>query len=165
MAIDKAEGSSLRPPGENHGERASPENVGVGAEALTTKPRKTQMNDSSVKHRAEARERARATARLAVEEAGRIESDSQGSFWDELRKMLPLAATTAIASLPTAMTDRQARAFGQSRMPFGEFQGARIDDVPLDRLQWYADLSPFQQQLRRYLASGRIRSEEEDDGG
>jgi uncharacterized protein (DUF3820 family) len=58
------------------------------------------------------------------------------------------------------MTDQEARLFGDTRMPFGEFKGIRIDDVELGRLEWYAD-QPFQKQLRRYLNSRRVLAEAE----
>jgi uncharacterized protein (DUF3820 family) len=126
------------------------------------------MDSNTIKQRAAAREQAKTVASLVVEEAGRIDAAAQGAFWDELRKILPIeiqevAVQTSAAAETPPMSDRQARAFGQSRMAFGEFQGTRIDEVPLERLQWYADTSPFQKQLRRYLASSRIQSEERAD--
>ena len=56
------------------------------------------------------------------------------------------------------MTDLEARRFGNELIPFGEFQGKRIDEVPLDRLVWYADQT-LTNDLRRYLASDRVKVE------
>lgn len=64
------------------------------------------------------------------------------------------------------MTDDEARLFGRFPVPYGEFRGRPVDDVPMDRLDWYADQT-FGDQLRRYLASRRIKNEkrDEDEGG
>lgn len=59
---------------------------------------------------------------------------------------------------PKPMDDAEARRFGQETMPFGKFAGTKMDEVPLDYLEWYAD-QPLQRQLIRYLKSRRIREE------
>ena len=57
------------------------------------------------------------------------------------------------------MTDGEVQRFGLSLIPFrGEFQGKKVSDVPLERLQWYADQT-FIDELRRYLRSERIKME------
>ena len=56
------------------------------------------------------------------------------------------------------MTGPEARRFGDELIPFGEFRGKRIDEVPLDRLAWYADQT-FVDDLRKYLASDRVKVE------
>ena len=58
------------------------------------------------------------------------------------------------------MTDAEAKRFGLQLIPFGEFMGMRVDDVPMERLQWYAD-QRWIDELRRYLKSDRIRGEAE----
>ena len=49
-------------------------------------------------------------------------------------------------------------------MPYGEFCGAKIGDIAIERLCWYAD-QRFVDGLRRYLRSprGRERIEKESD--
>ena len=116
------------------------------------------MDTTTIQRRVAAREQARVVAGLVVEEAGRIGPDAQAAFWEELRKMMPFPKPQAVAPQFEPMTDLQARQFGKSVMSFGEFRGTPIDEVPLERLQWYADM-PFQKQLRRYLASQRIQGE------
>ncbi len=59
----------------------------------------------------------------------------------------------------SVMTELESKMFGRRSMPFGEFVGVPIDDVPLDRLQWYAD-QEFVDNLRRYLKTARIRQEQ-----
>ena len=121
------------------------------------------MNNAMIQRRADAREQARTAAGLVVEEAGRIPADARAAFWEELQKMLifpqPLATAPARPAVEP-MTDRQARTFGLSLMPFGEFRGDKIDDVPLDRLEYYAEPTPFVRMLRKYLASRRIQDED-----
>lgn len=60
------------------------------------------------------------------------------------------------------MTDGEAKLFGKQTIPFGEFAGTPVDSVPLDRLRWYAD-QRFVDELRRYLRSARIESEDGED--
>ncbi len=81
-------------------------------------------------------------------------------FWDEIRKALPMQPRPKSKRELSAMSDLEAKRFGNELMPYGEFIGMRIDDIALDRLAWYAD-QKFQTQLRRYLASKRIKAEEE----
>jgi hypothetical protein len=117
------------------------------------------MNDTTIKRRIMARERARAVYSLIAEEADNITPDACDAFWDEILKLLP-APKQAITSVSGPMTDVEARAFGLSKMPFGEFKGWPVDKVPLDRLEWYSD-SKFQEQLKRYLNNPRIKQERE----
>lgn len=60
----------------------------------------------------------------------------------------------------SVMTELESKMFGRRLMAFGEFAGTPVDDVPLDRLQWYAD-QEFVDNLRRYLKTARIRQEHE----
>lgn len=119
------------------------------------------MDDSVIKRRITAREKARAVISLLVEEASSITPDTIEAFWDEVRKSLPPVQNVRACSSDQPMTDEQARTFGSSLMPFGEFKGKTIDTVPLDRLEWYCD-SKFQKQLIRYLNSPAIRIEREE---
>lgn len=78
------------------------------------------------------------------------------SYWRKLRDLV-LAKCPLKPSKKGSigMTDAELRRFGRELMPFGEFMGKRVDEVPLERLSWYADWS-FVDQLRRYLKSERI---------
>lgn len=60
----------------------------------------------------------------------------------------------------TIMSREEAKTFEEQRMPFGEFQGSPIKDVPLDRLQWYAN-QQFTDELRRYITSELVQREKE----
>ena len=48
------------------------------------------------------------------------------------------------------MSPGEARSFEGEAMPFGEFAGTLVGEVPIDRLEWYAD-QRFIDELRRYL--------------
>lgn len=118
------------------------------------------MDDNTLRNRAAAREQARVAASLVVEEAGHVPSDAQGAFWDELHKMLPETADKVVSPKPDEpFTDRQARAWGRTTMPFGKYAGQCIDEVPIDYLEMLCDPQPFIRSLKRYLASQRIQSE------
>lgn len=108
-----------------------------------------------------ARERARAIIEIMSEEVDEIPAAARDAFWDEI-KFSKFARTELLIKEPAApiepMTDEQAGVFGLSRMPFGEFVGTPICDVPMDRLEWYAD-SKFQKQLVCYLESPKIKQQ------
>lgn len=66
---------------------------------------------------------------------------------------------------PQPMSDAQARAFGQRRMPWGKHKDTPIDAVPLDYLEWCASRpDEFKEELNRYLMSRRVRVEQEAAG-
>jgi hypothetical protein len=120
------------------------------------------MDENAIKRRIAAREKARAIIPLIVEEAATIESDASDAFWDEIRKSLPQQPAK---SSDSPMTDEQARVFGFTEMPYGEFKGKPVNSVPFNRLEWYAD-SKFQKLLVRYLNSPNIKRERDigDEG-
>lgn len=118
------------------------------------------INDETIKNRISARELARVAAGLVVLEAGGVPPDAQNAFWDEIHKMLPATADKIADAAPVEpFTDRQARAFGRTRIPFGKFAGTCVDEVPLDYLERLCDPQPFILSLKRYLASQRVQQE------
>jgi hypothetical protein len=121
------------------------------------------MDEHVIKRRVAAREKARTIISLITEEAAAIDQDVLEAFWDELRKSIP--QQPPIAALDQPMTDEQARVFGFTEMPYGEFKGKPVNSVPFNRLEWYAD-SKFQKLLVRYLNSPNIKRERDtgDEG-
>jgi uncharacterized protein (DUF3820 family) len=108
-------------------------------------------------------------ARLAAEQVAELadeEAKVHGRrFWEQL--MLIVSAHVPPPRKPRKvpaepMTDKEARLFGMQPMPYGEYVAKPVDDVPLPRLQWYADQT-FTDDLRRYLESSRIRNEGGDE--
>ena len=74
---------------------------------------------------------------------------------------VPMPKPGYVKRTVTPMDDGRAKLFGSTRLPFGEFVGQRVDDVPMERLQWYADQT-FTDELRRYLESDRVKGESHD---
>jgi hypothetical protein len=121
------------------------------------------MNATTIEKRVAAREQARVAAGLVIEEVGRVPTEAQSSFWDEIKKMLPIpqsAPTSQAKGEP--FTDRQASAFGKTRMPWGKYSGQCVDEVPLDYLERICDPQPFIRSLKRYVTSTRILAESKD---
>jgi hypothetical protein len=87
-----------------------------------------------------------------------IPAISINRFYEVIRKALPNPFGFMDAIQQKPFTDDEAKAFGRELMPYGEFKGKAVDQVPLDRLCWYAD-QQFQRGLNRYLSSPRIKSE------
>ena len=112
----------------------------------------------------------RKAAEVAMELAATIASgegkwDGDQRYWVMLRDMITerfckqQSEEPTKAVIPSKMTDVESRRFGQGeRMPFGEFVGEKVDEVPKDRLEWYAGQT-FTDDLRRYLRSDRIVAE------
>jgi hypothetical protein len=119
------------------------------------------IDENVIKRRIAARGKARTIIPLITEEAAAIDSDVLEAFWDELRKSIPQQAPI-ISDQP--MTDEQARVFGFTEMPYGEFKGQPVNSVPFNRLEWYAD-SKFQKLLVRYLNSPNIQRERDTGEG
>ena len=118
------------------------------------------MDSKLIEARIAARALAKQVADIATAEAPEDDASCE-AYWLVLRQVcdehLPRPEQTSSES--PAMTDEQAREFGRcTQMPFGKHVGTYIDEVPLQYLEWYADLS-FQPQLRKYLRSPRIKSE------
>ncbi len=105
-------------------------------------------------------------ARLAAEQVAEL-ADGEAvihgrRFWRELAKIVmahvPMPKPSYAKRTVVPMDSKRARLFGSTRLPFGEFAGQRVDDVPMERLQWYADQT-FTDDLRRYLESDRVKRE------
>ena len=94
--------------------------------------------------------------------------EGQARFWDLLARSamqwsgprFPEYQSKPKKKEPGRMTDKEARLFGKERIPFGEFVGKQVDQIPLERLRWYSDQT-FVDDLRRYLDSGRVKRESE----
>jgi hypothetical protein len=106
-------------------------------------------------------------ARLAAKEIMEWASDEAfkhgDRLWEELARLVSLELPSK-QELPRSrsplqpMADIEAKRFGKQLMPYGEFSGWRVDNVPLERLAWYADQT-FTDDLRRYLKSERVKLE------
>jgi hypothetical protein len=120
------------------------------------------MDESRIKARVVARERATAIVELMSEEiALRVDLPSQEAFWEVIRKALPLVPRPKSKTLSQAMSDVEAREFGQEVRAYGSFAGKRFDEVSLEELDRYSDnCISIGKQLSRYLASRRIQSEQ-----
>ncbi len=129
------------------------------------------MDAKTIEARAKAREAARTWLEMAAEDAAGLPSvDAQDAFWRALAAGAAGNATPEPAGPEEAawkpMTDAESRAWGQGFIPngFGKHGGERIDDVGLKYLDGLIDPpkpGSFLAELRRYLASERIKRERE----
>lgn len=89
-------------------------------------------------------------------------------FWEVLHNLIgqytpqPVEVKGTGEVAVSRMSDKQAKKFEKDRMPFGEYQGKQVKEVPLERLEWYAQ-QDFIDRVRSYLLSKRVR-EEMDNG-
>jgi len=105
---------------------------------------------------------------LAVETAAELPADVRPRFWGTVDDLV--AALVAVTKTPTltapaappAMTDAEAKGFGQITVPerFKKHAGQCVDDVPLE--YWFYLLEPdvFLDDVARYVRSDRIQAEQ-----
>jgi hypothetical protein len=113
----------------------------------------------------EVRKTAELVFSLLEDSAGEIPDErDRRRYWGILLKLvgdkIPQGRELA-ESCRGAMDDQESRQFGRLPMPFGEYRGRPVDEVPLDRLEWYAT-QQFIDDLRRYLRSRRVVAENSD---
>lgn len=94
---------------------------------------------------------------LAAETAS--DFDSPERFWQAMRAGIDAHLPPPVVNpRDRPMTNEEAAKFGKSSMPFGEFKGQAVGDVPLERLAWYADQS-WGRDASRYLQSPNVAAE------
>jgi len=120
------------------------------------------VDDQTVQARIDARKRASVVADLVSDEAIVISEPAREAFWIELWRLLGAQTRPPAGFRGEPMTDKQAKVFGAVLMPFGLHKGKRVDEVPLEYLERLTDPSSFLKEVRRYLASRRIRNEPRD---
>lgn len=90
---------------------------------------------------------------IAMAELAHKPQDVLDGFWDEIRTSDPKKTEEPeIAS--GAMTEEEATTFERSLIDFGQYNGQRFADIPMDYLEWLADKSI---KLRRYIQSSRAQ--------
>jgi hypothetical protein len=100
-------------------------------------------------------------ARVDAKDVIKMAHDLQGTnkrFWEYLReealKHAPLPANPNDLS---PMSEAEVVAFGSKVITFGQYAGARYNDVPVDYLEWLADQNSI---LTKYLRSTWVRRRE-----
>ncbi len=116
-----------------------------------------------IQTRIKARESGKVICELIIDEQKRFVDVSDGvglsQFWETIRSVLPpKPEPPAKPQAAKPFSAEESKRFGRTPIPYGEFRGLTVDQVPLDRLEWYAD-QRFADNLRRYLASRRIQDE------
>lgn len=124
------------------------------------------MNQQELEKRIDFKKRGREAAKQLVD---LIHEDTvdQGSFyqegfWEELIHRFSDFIAKPVKQEVEPMSEMQAQEFGKTTMTYGKHQGKRIDDIEISYLEWLSTGNEFQRDLRRYLASKRIRRERGD---
>lgn len=121
------------------------------------------MNEQTILDNKRGRETAQEVAQLARLETIAMSAQARARFWEQLQfevaKELPQAP---VAAAPKQMTDAEIREFGRSIMPFGVHLGKRIDNVPIEYLDWLlGNAAEFLVKVRQYFNSPQIQAERE----
>ena len=114
------------------------------------------FNQDLLQRKVKSRKAAEAVIELLKES---IDGDmDEGHFWRIVRdRVLVFAPLQRLTSPIEPMTDVETRRFENGIMPYGEFKGRTIKNVPLDRLDWYAGNDDFRDDLKKYLANEEVR--------
>ena len=121
------------------------------------------MNEQAILDNKHGRESAHEIAELARSETVLMREASRLRFWETLRDEVALQLPAQVVVGPRPMSDEEIREFGRSSMPFGVHCGKRIDNVPIEYLDWLlGDAAEFIRKVRQYLNSPRIQSEREE---
>jgi 5-methylcytosine-specific restriction endonuclease McrBC GTP-binding regulatory subunit McrB len=119
-------------------------------------------DDEKIRDNIHARESAHEIAQLARLESIGMRDGCRPRFWECLRDEISKEIPPPVVSTPRQMTDAEIREFGRSTMPFGVHLGKRIDNVPIDYLDWLlGNAAEFLVKVRQYLNSPRIQAERE----
>ena len=109
--------------------------------------------------------------RKQAEEIFREISDLVGEqsdhFWKVLAdlinvKMAPKQQQEPITK-QKAMSDRMAKAFEESLMPWGKYKGKPIGEVPTEYLVFFVEEDRFKERLARYIKSNVFKDRQRDD--
>lgn len=89
-------------------------------------------------------------------------------YWDRIfDKLCELTNRKKPEPVPpnkVPMTNDESRKWGQlTKMPFGKYQGERIDSVPVRYLRMISQPDQFRMDLARYMESERVAKGERDD--
>ena len=102
---------------------------------------------------------------LAGDQAAGLPGPQKVRFWKHLIRLasqfVELSGTEPSDTKREIMSDRESRIFGDARIQFGMHRGTRVDEIPLEYLEWLDDQPDFRCELRRYLNSERLKREME----
>lgn len=128
-----------------------------------------QQND--IRSRVAGRKLAIDGAMLLMPDVELLGPTGRKAFWEHMGELAKKYLESTEPRQPdvgkdsdSAMNDAQARAFGAVQIRFGKYRGRQVDEVPLGYLAMLVDDNTFKKQVRRYLASPRIRRELEQAG-
>ncbi len=112
--------------------------------------------NQELKDRLKARCDASKAAESAIQLIQESETGNVEHYWKEIRdavlKRAPLGPNEA--KQLDAMSEQEANKFELGEIPFGQYQGDQVKDVPLDYIEWLIsreESDTFKQDLRRYL--------------
>lgn len=99
---------------------------------------------------------------FACHETAGLTKEISDHFWKGLGQMvnekLPGATT---APQPDTIDDKISREIGKMLVTVGKHKGKKIDEIPMDYLEWIVDnwKDEWGDKIRQYLESPRIKSE------
>lgn len=120
------------------------------------------MDAMRILKRKAAREEAHILRDMICEEIEKHADYCADVFFHVLQEIFPKEEVIRKEIEP--MSESEARDFGRQIMPNGEFEGYRVDDVPLSRLLLLTDrkrpTAVFYANLERYVLSQRFQREQ-----
>ena len=125
--------------------------------------RMATVNSKRIKERVDARRSAEQLIELGADYTASGTEDSRELFWSVVRdhalQIAPLPAARAVQLPPQldVMSDAEARLFEQRIVPFGQYKGARVSEVPLTYIDWLVGQGDeFRKAASRYVLNPQI---------
>lgn len=120
------------------------------------------MDEKTILENKRGREAAHTVAEFARLDSIGMSDGCRLRFWESLRDEIAKEVPAPVVAGPKQMTEAEIREFGRSTMPFGVHLGKRIDNVPIEYLDWLlGNAAEFLVKVRQYLNSPRIQAERE----
>lgn len=125
------------------------------------------VDPKKVTERIIARREAEQVVELCRDSSTILSNESQALFWSIIRDhalmMSPLPKPTN-ARLMEPMSDSEARLMEQRVVPFGQYKGQRVHEVPLKYIDWLVgQKDTFREDLGRYLLNAQVMHELEKE--
>ena len=102
---------------------------------------------------------ARQAFKFLEEEFG---TDKEQHFWEVILDLVKEKLPQKMAIVHEAMTDEEASKFENKVVPYGQYAGDDVRDVPVDYLLFLVDGDSFIKKVRRYVRSDKFKRREKE---
>lgn len=118
------------------------------------------IDSSALKSRCEARKAAEAVLELLTE----LVAGNSEHYWKIIREFAQKQVPSTVGVEVSPMSDKEARLFGETLMPYGKYSRVAVESVPVQYLDWLVgEKDDFKDQLKRYVQNDVVRRRFQDE--